>query len=131
MSGTDHGALVEEARRAATNAYAPYSNFRVGAVVVDEQGSHHPGANVENAAYPSGLCAEAVAIGRAVSSGARRLSTVAVACVDASGVEDAYPCGQCRQRMHEFGVETVIVATGDGAIAVHTLAELLPHGFRL
>lgn len=120
--------LLAEARLAAEGAYAPYSGIRVGAVAMGEDGSLHRGANVENAAYPSTLCAEAVAIGRAVTSGARRLRTVAVACLD---LEECFPCGQCRQRMAEFGVEQVVVQVGGGRAAVFSLSELLPHDFRL
>lgn len=123
--------LVESAREAALNAYAPYSGFRVGAAVVAEDGTIYTGANVENAAYGSAICAEGSAISHAVSSGARKLSTVAVACVDASSVDDSYPCGNCRQLMNEFGVEKVIVTAGTGNVREHSLEDLLPHGFRL
>jgi cytidine deaminase len=120
-------ALVAEARAAAANAYAPYSRFRVGAVVVDEDGNHHTGANVENGAYGSTICAEGSAISRAVSAGARRISTVAVSCLDSE--EPGYPCGNCRQLMLEFGVQRVIVDGPDGP-REHTLSELIPFGFR-
>lgn len=119
--------LVAEARAAAVNAYAPYSRFRVGAVVVDEDGNHYAGANVENSAYGSTICAEGSAISRAVSAGARRITTVAVSCPDSD--EPGYPCGNCRQLMVEFGVQRVIVDGPDGP-REHTLAELLPFGFR-
>ena len=82
-------------------------------------------------AYPSGVCAEASAIVAAVTAGHRKLRSVAVACIDATSVDESYPCGQCRQRMHEFGVDEVIVATAEGDIRVHRLSELLPHAFRL
>lgn len=120
-------ALVAEARAAAVNAYAPYSRFRVGAVVVDEDGNRYTGANVENSAYGSTICAEGSAISRAVSAGARRLTTVAVSCLDSE--EPGYPCGNCRQLMIEFGVQRVIVDGPDGP-REHTLAELIPFGFR-
>ena len=120
--------LLDEAREVARGAYAPYSGIRVGAVAVATDGSRYSGANVENAAYPSTLCAEAVAIGHAVSSGVRELEAVAVACLD---LEECYPCGQCRQRMNEFGVRTVIVQGPYGEPRVYTLEELLPHGFRI
>ena len=119
--------LVEMARTAAENAYAPYSGFRVGAVVVAEDGSQFSGANVENAAFPSTLCAEAVPIGRAVSEGARHLRAVAVVSLDMAGI---MPCGQCRQRMSEFGVEWVIVEDPDtGAPVSYRLEALLPGRF--
>ena len=130
MSTTPEG-LLAEARAVAEHAYAPYSRFRVGAVVVDEQGNLYRGVNVENAAYPSGVCAEAGAISAAATAGVRKLSTVAVACLDAHELVEAYPCGQCRQRLNEFGVETVIVGGPNGRPRVHTLTELLPYGFKM
>jgi cytidine deaminase len=119
--------LIAEARAAAANAYAPYSRFRVGAVVVDEDGNHYTGANVENSAYGSTICAEASAITRAVSQGARHLDTVAVSCLDTE--EAGYPCGNCRQLMVEFGIRRVIV-DAPGEPREHALTELLPFGFR-
>jgi cytidine deaminase len=120
--------LIAEAKRAAENAYVPYSGFRVGSVVIDDAGNRYSGANVENSAYGATVCAEATAIANAVASGARKLTTVVVACIDAG--EPGYPCGNCRQMMREFDVESVIVDGPDGPIE-HTLEELLPHGFRL
>ena len=121
--------LIAEARAAAALAYAPYSKFRVGAVVVDADGNHYSGANVENSAYGATICAEGSAISHAVSCGARRLDTVAVACLDADDADGGYPCGNCRQMMVEFGVRRVIVDTPEGP-REHTLAELLPFGFK-
>ena len=118
--------LVAQARAAATNAYAPYSNFRVGAVVVDDNGQRYSGANVENSAFGSGICAETAAIARAVSAGVRHITTLAVACIDAS--EAGYPCGNCRQVMREFGVERVIVDGPDGPVE-HAFEDLLPFSF--
>jgi cytidine deaminase len=120
--------LVAEARAAAERAYAPYSGYRVGAVVVDEDGRHFAGVNVENAAYGATVCAEAGAIACAVAAGARRLDTVAVACIDAD--ESGFPCGNCRQLMLEFGVKRVVVAGPCGPIDL-TLEDLLPYPFRL
>ncbi|MBM3695897.1 MAG: cytidine deaminase [Actinobacteria bacterium] len=121
--------LIAEARAAAANAYAPYSRFRVGAVVVDAAGNHYTGANVENSAYGATICAEGSAISHAVSCGARRLDTVAVSCLDAGEADGGYPCGNCRQLMVEFGVRRVIVDTVDGP-REHLLEELLPFGFK-
>jgi cytidine deaminase len=124
--------LAAAARAAAEGSYAPYSGFRVGAVVVGDRGEVFIGANVENAAYPASSCAEATAINTAVSHGVRKIETVAVACIDALDVEGAYPCGRCRQIMSEFDVSTVIIAGApDSEIREHTLDELLPHRFRL
>jgi cytidine deaminase len=124
--------LVAEARAAAERAYSPYSHFRVGAVVVADDGRTYTGANIENAAYPSSNCAEATAVHTAVSDGVRKIDTLAVACIDAADVRGAYPCGRCRQIMAEFGVDHVIVAGREGSeIREHSLDELLPHRFTL
>ena len=124
--------LAELARRVAESAYAPYSRFRVGAVVVGEDGDTFTGANVENAAYPVSACAETTAINYAVSQGVRKIDTVAVACIDADDVDGSYPCGGCRQIMSEFDVKRVIVTAGDGSeVREHTLDELLPYRFDL
>ena len=123
--------LVEAARAAALGSYSPYSEFRVGAVVVGEGGEVFTGANVENAAYPAGTCAEATAINSAVSHGVRAIDTVAVACVDADNTDGAYPCGRCRQIMAEFAVKRVIVTASEGSeVREHTLDEILPYRFR-
>lgn len=122
--------LVAAARAAALNSYSPYSNFRVGAVVVGAGGEVFTGSNVENAAYPSSNCGEATAMQTAVAAGVRKIDTVAVACIDAADVEGAYPCGRCRQIMAEFNVDKIIVAGREGSeIMEHTLDELLPHRF--
>ena len=120
--------LVAEARAAAEGAYAPFSRFRVGAVIVAADGSRFSGANVENSAYGASICAEANAISSAAAAGVRKIDTVAVSCIDAA--EPGYPCGNCRQLMNEFRVERVIVDGPDGPIE-HTMEEILPFGFRL
>ncbi len=123
--------LVEAARAAALGSYSPYSGFRVGAVVVGADGEVFTGANVENAAYPSGTCAEATAVNSAASHGVRKIDIVAVACIDAEGTDGAYPCGRCRQIMSEFDVDRVVVTAGEGSeVREHTLDELLPYRFR-
>lgn len=128
---TDHE-LLSGAREAAELAYAPYSNFRVGAVVVADDGRVFTGANIENASYPASSCAEATAINTAAAAGVRKIDTVAVACIDASDVDGAYPCGRCRQIMSEFDVDNVYVTAGEGSeIREHTLDELLPYRFKL
>jgi cytidine deaminase len=127
----DRESLIVAAREAALGAYVPYSNFRVGAAVLTEDGTVITSANVENASYPVSQCAEANAVNYAVSRGHRRLPVVAVACIDADSTDSAYPCGRCRQIMSEFGVETIHVATNDGTINTHTMDELLPHRFLL
>ena len=124
--------LAARARRAALGSYSPYSGFRVGAVIVDHQGDLHTGSNVENAAYGSSICAEATAIASAVAAGLRKIAGMVVACIDAGSVDGAYPCGNCRQLMHEFGTEWVIVTAGEGSeVRRHTFEELHPFGFFL
>jgi len=120
--------LVAEARAVAEGAYAPFSRFRVGAVIVAADGSRFSGANVENSAYGASICAEANAISSAAAAGVRKIDTVAVSCIDAA--EPGYPCGNCRQLMNEFRVERVIV-DGPGGPIEHTMEEILPYGFRL
>ena len=127
MSAPD---LVALARGAAEGSYSPYSRFRVGAAVVGSSGEIFTGANVENASYPVGTCAEANAITSAVAQGVRQIDTVVVACIDAASTDHAYPCGRCRQIMSEFGVKTVVVTAGeDSEVREHPFEELLPHGF--
>lgn len=118
--------LVARARAAAERAYAPYSRFRVGAVVVAADGREFSGVNVENAAFGSTVCAEASAIAAAATAGVRKIDVVAVGCLD---VEECYPCGNCRQLMREFGVERIFVQDDSGGVREHTLDELLPHSF--
>ena len=121
-------ALIQAARAARDNAHAPYSKFRVGAAVLDEQGRIHAGCNVENAAYPQGWCAETSALAHLVTAGGRRVLAVAVV-----GVADdpVTPCGGCRQKLREFAADDCPVWVADLGTtrARHTLGELLPHSF--
>ena len=126
MTDLDPAALMKAARAAAESAYAPYSRFRVGAVVVSDDGRIFAGGNVENSAYGATICAEANAISTAAAAGVRRIDTVAVACLDAA---ECYPCGNCRQLMREFHVRQVLVQDPGGAYRRHTLNQLLPHAF--
>ena len=124
----DLEALLEAARAARGYAYAPYSKFAVGAALMDEQGRIHAGCNVENAAYPQGLCAEAVALGHLVLAGGHRITAVAVV---GEGTELVTPCGGCRQKIREFASDEapVIVGDMDQQRARFTLGELLPASF--
>ena len=119
----DDEALLEEARRAAQAAYAPYSGFSVGAAVLARDGRVFPGANVENASYGLTLCAERAALARAAAEGLRPGEVAAVAAT-------ASPCGACRQWLAEFGVERVVFPL-DGELLVRRASELLPDTFRL
>jgi cytidine deaminase len=124
-------ALLEAARAASRSAYCPYSNFHVGAAVM-AGGRTFTGANIENASYGLTICAERTAAFAAVLAGVGRIEAVAVACVDApegSGPEGLMPCGACRQVLAEFADPgTPVLVDGVGKL---TLADLLPHAFRL
>jgi homotetrameric cytidine deaminase len=121
-------ALIAAAREAMERAYAPYSRYSVGAALRADDGSIHAAANVENAAYPQGQCAEASAIGVMVAAGRRRIVEAAVI---ASGDEPCVPCGGCRQRLREFMPRdaTVHLCGAGGAHEPVTLGELLPRSF--
>lgn len=119
--------LVEEAFKAKERAYAPYSNFRVGAALLAEDGSVYTGCNVENASYGATCCAERVAIFSAVADGKRSFKAIAVVS-DHEGF--TFPCGICRQVMLEFDIPTVIVADSSGAYREYALKDLIPNGFK-
>lgn len=120
--------MLETARASMPNAYVPYSAFRVGAVVLSDDGEIRPGVNVENASYPLSVCAERNAVASMVISGHKQILAVAVA-TDAP--TPTPPCGGCRQVLWEFGdADTLVVAEGaDGARARWRLGDLLPHAF--
>ena len=116
--------LLERADAVRAKAYAPYSKFFVGCAVRTRDGRVFEGVNVENAAYPLGVCAEKTTLGAAVSAGVRP-GDVEVLAVTAS------PCGGCRQWFHEFDIERVVYRRSNGEIAVATPDELLPDTFEL
>ena len=120
--------LIDAARRARAQAYAPYSRFSVGAALLDEQGSVHAGCNIENAAYPQGLCAEASALAHLVLAGGKR---VCAAVVVGEAAQPVTPCGGCRQKLREFAADDCPVWCADlqAVTARHTLGELLPASF--
>lgn len=120
--------LIEAAKLARKRAYAPYSGFRVGAAVLCPDGAVFDGANVENAVYGESICAERVAVYKAVSEGRNEFKAIAVVC---GGAEPCYPCGSCRQVLVEFNPEmTVIMASADGSRVLEAKAsQLLPHAF--
>jgi cytidine deaminase len=117
--------LFQEARTVADRAYAPYSGYGVGAVVVGPSGRSHHAANVENAAYPAGLCAERAALAAMVVFGERSLRYVAVAAADGG---DCVPCGLCLQALAEFG-DPLVVARRGGELRVTPLRDLLTAPF--
>ena len=119
--------LIETARRYLKNSYSPYSNYPVGAAVLAEDGVIYGGANIENSAYPSGLCAERVAINRAISEGNRKILALAVVTRTAGA-----PFGACRQVIRELaGLDMPVILTSpeDGYEEVFTLGDLLPRSF--
>lgn len=118
--------LIKEAMSARPMAYAPYSNYCVGAALLTESGRIYIGVNIENAAYPATICAERVAIFKAITDGERDFLALAV--VTENG---GYPCGSCRQVLSEFGLDTVvIIADKDGNLVEETsVRSLLPGAF--
>jgi len=111
--------LLARARAVATRAYAPYSNYLVGAAVLARDGRVFEGTNVENAAYPLGICAEKSAIAQAVAAGCAPGNVEAIAIT-------ASPCGGCRQWLYEFRFERVTFPSGSGEVVTYAPAELLP-----
>jgi cytidine deaminase len=124
--------LINAAREARRNAYNRYSNYSVGAALVDDRGHLHVGCNVENAAYPLGSCAEAGAIGAMVQQGGKRIVKIAVV-GGSTEIGPCTPCGGCRQRIREFADdETLILAIDDsGEWQEFSIKELLPASFHL
>ena len=129
LSETDVSSLIAAARKARLNAHAPYSRFKVGAAVLDERGVVSVGCTMENAAYPLGTCAEAVALGTMVASGGKTCRAIVIV---AGGDRLITPCGGCRQRIAELAVAgtRVCCAAEEGdAIEMTTPEALLPNGF--
>ena len=126
LTAEERKALIDIANEARRRAYAPYSKYQVGAALRTRSGRIFTGCNVENAAYPSSLCAERVAIFKAVSEGEKDFEVLAVATPNGGS-----PCGGCRQVMAEFNMEmTVLIADGNGHLIQETsVAELLPGAF--
>lgn len=127
----DRATLLAAAEAASAQAYAPYSEFRVGAALAFADGSVVTGANVENASYGLSLCAEAVAVAKAMSDGARG-GLVAVAVAGGRGDTVITPCGRCRQMLSELaqlgGTDPVVWCGGGEGLELR-LSKLLPHGF--
>lgn len=140
----DSATLVNAARTVRAHAHARYSNYFVGAAILDDSGNIHVGCNVENASFSETSCAEANAIGAMVSSGAGKI--VAIAIVGGLGDKDGStmfenageigactPCGGCRQRILEFSDEStqIMLVDNDGAMQVFSIDDLLPSAFRV
>jgi cytidine deaminase len=121
-------ALLRASLAARAHSHSPYSRYAVGAALLDEQGRIHAGANIENAAYPQGWCAEASALTAMVMAGGRQARAVLVT---GPGPDIITPCGGCRQKLREFAAPELLIIAGDpGGIRQRwTLAELLPYSF--
>ncbi len=119
--------LISKAKEAMKNSYSPYSKFKVGAVLLTKSGKLYTGTNVENVSYGLTICAERVAMTKAVSEGDKEFDTLVVI-ADTDG--PVSPCGACRQFMAEFGNFKVILANTKGEIKETTVEELLPYMFK-
>jgi cytidine deaminase len=120
-------ALIEDALEVRLRAYAPYSNYQVGAALLTKEGKIYTGANVENAAYPTSICAERSAVFTAVSAGERKFERIVVATSNGGT-----PCGSCRQVLSEFGLDIEVILVNDqGEILKQTtVGDLLPGAFQ-
>ncbi|MDD1749526.1 MAG: coenzyme F420-0:L-glutamate ligase [Methanothrix sp.] len=123
--GYDH--LIEQAKEAMKDAYAPYSGFKVGAALLSRSGRIYSAGNIENAASGAGICAERAALARAIASGEREFEAIAVV---ANVAEPISPCGICRQSLIEFGEDIVVImASAKSDVLTATVADLLPRAF--
>ena len=121
----DRDALLRAAQEARQSAYAPYSNYTVGAALLTADGEIISGCNVENAVYPASICAERVTITKAISEGHREFVAIAVATRNGGS-----PCGICRQVMYEFAPSLVVLLVNDeGKVTEQPLSALLPNAF--
>lgn len=133
LNAEQENALIAAARAAAAQAYAPYSNYPVGAALLFDDGAVITGCNIENASYGLSLCAETVAVAKAFGEG-RRGGLVAVAVIGLkSGKEPITPCGRCRQMLNEVaalgGTNPVVLCVGKDDVQRAALSALLPHAF--
>ena len=124
---SERQSLIDLANEARKKSYAPYSHYPVGAALQTTTGRVYTGVNIENAAYPTGICAERVAIFKAVSEGELEFDVIAVVTNNGGS-----PCGSCRQVMAEFGLDTIIlIADGNGKLIEETtVRKLLPEAFQ-
>jgi len=128
VSNEDKARLLQASLEARAHSHSPYSGYAVGAAILDEQGRIHAGANMENAAYPQGWCAETTALSAMLMAGGKQAVAVLVT---GPGPEVITPCGGCRQKLREFAGEELQIIAGDpsGIQAQWKLGELLPHSF--
>jgi cytidine deaminase len=128
---TIYDELMMKAKQSSEKAYAPYSNFKVGACVLGESGEMYCGCNFENASYGLSICAERNAIGTAVVNGEKKIKAIAIY---SPNMQNCTPCGACRQVILEFQSDNdgvVVLTESDGKLIEHNIRELLPGGFTL
>ncbi|MBQ4116590.1 MAG: cytidine deaminase [Clostridia bacterium] len=120
---------IKEAFEAQKNAYAPYSNFKVGAALLCSDGRVYKGCNIENSSYPVTICAERTAVASAIADGNREFKAIVIT----GGDDYCYPCGMCRQTLAEFADEEfrIVLAKSENETKVYKLGELLPESFVL
>lgn len=119
--------LINSAHTVRLNAYAPYSDFKVGAALLSEKNNIYSGANIENSSYPVSICAERSALSSAISNGERSFKAI---CVSTESEKPAPPCGACRQALSEFCDDLIIISVTDkGLQEKFSLKDLLPHKF--
>ena len=120
--------LIDEAKKATVRAYAPYSNYKVGAALITTKGTIYSGCNVENSSFGLSCCAERVAIFKAISAGEKNFKAIVIF----SQGKIAYPCGACRQVIAEFGKNIKIIMSNlKGEKKISTINKLLPKAFKL
>jgi len=120
--------LIKQAEKARDFSYAPYSKFSVGAAISTKTGKIYTGCNIENSSFGLSICAERVALFKAVSAGERKFLKLALV---GPGNPQIFPCGACRQVLFEFAPDLMIVTIDNGTVNCFPLRELLPEGFRL
>ena len=119
--------LIVEAEKARKKAYTPYSKFKVGAAILTSEGRIFSGCNIENASFGLTICAERVAVSKAISEGFKKFEVIAII---ADTLRPCYPCGACRQVILEFGEDiTLVMANLKGDIKINKIKELLPEAF--
>ena len=130
LTGNERALLADKARETLSHAYAPYSNFRVGAAVLTEAGNIFTGVNVENASYGLTICAERAAIFNAVAGEGpdMRVKALAVVCEQPG---PCHPCGACRQVLAEFGADAIVIFQGRDGLEEASISQLLPRAFNL
>lgn len=128
LSSEQQERLLQASLAARERSHSPYSQYAVGAAVLDETGAIHAGCNVENAAYPEGWCAETTALGAMLMAGGKQVKAVLVS---GPGPDVITPCGGCRQRLREFGSDDMLIIAADptGIRRTWTLSQLLPASF--